>query len=665
MATVTKKIALDVSRKNLIPNIIAQQFDTDSRRLTVTLLDEGEPISAEESSSVIISFRRADGQSKSFEGTANPDGTVTVPIANWALELDDIVECDISVYQGEAKLSTTGFQLEVLPAANGSGDISEDENYDILGQLIVEVKEVKDDANEAAKAANAAKQSADEAAQKATASAGKADTSAANADAKAKTAEEKAALANTAAGNANTAAQKADKWGNVSVTAKDLAPGSAPTAKLTDTADGKSLEFGIPRGENGLINGVRLNGEKLPPDAESVVDIEAYTPDNKPEVGGRNLLLGSGTHIENNTYNIADYKISEKISVGETMTCSIKGILGSGKKSFRIFNTIGNYELADLSEFNEYGVASATFKWKIVSGAEANNTLKVFVMDRDNTQTSVIEWIKLERGEIATDWSPAPEDLEPTVENFKGVLPVEKGGTGNALGRVKDLSKYAQSWSTIGLAYAGDIAEQMSGAVYPVLACDKFETGGCAFGGVNANFFKEKLGIASTISLTPTQLALTSLYESRSVSPASSDMPAESPSIDGELSALDQNMIKVYADLCLNPDSGKSVDDVPENLRAYVSAIVEETLAKRKEAEERYKAEMAEREAEERRKAELAERQAEEERGQASEEIEPENTKPDADSEAVPEPVEETESIEAENQPDNTPQDSGEKEATP
>ena len=150
MATVTKKISLDVSRKNLLPNIIAKQFDTDSRFLTVTLLDEGEPIKAEAGSTVIISFRRADGQAKSFSGKANEDGTVTVPLANWALELDDIVECDISVYSGDVKLSTTTFQLEVQPAANGNEEISQDEEYDILGELIIEVETSTEKANAAA-----------------------------------------------------------------------------------------------------------------------------------------------------------------------------------------------------------------------------------------------------------------------------------------------------------------------------------------------------------------------------------------------------------------------------------------------------------------------------------------------------------------------------------
>lgn len=200
MATVTKKLSLDVSRRNILPNIVAKQYDTDSRFLTVRLLDEGRELKAESGSTVIISFRRADDQAKSFAGTANEDGTVTVPIANRAFELDDIVECDISVYRGEAKLSTTTFKLEVEPAVNGSGDISKDEEYDILKQLISDVGTAAEDAAEAAESST-----------KSAESAGK-------------------------------AAAEAEKWKNVTATAKGLATGAVPTVSLSDTESGKTVD---------------------------------------------------------------------------------------------------------------------------------------------------------------------------------------------------------------------------------------------------------------------------------------------------------------------------------------------------------------------------------------------------------------------------------------
>ena len=307
MATVTKKISLDVSRKNLLPNIIAKQFDTDSRFLTVTLLDEGEPIKAASDSEVIVSFRRKDGHAKSFKGAANGDGTVTVPLANWALELDDIVECDISVYQGEVRLSTTTFRLEVQPAANGSDEISKDENYDVLGQLIVEVSEAIEEASTAASAANTAKAEAD-------AARDKAHTAADNAD-------EKAQLANEAAEAANTAAAEAGKWKNVNVSAKGLAEGAAPTATLTETEDGKAFEFGIPKGDKGDKGDRGEKGEIGPQGATG-----SQGPAGAAGTDGKD---GITPHIgENGNWYIGEVD-TEKPSRGEQGPQGLQGLPGA------------------------------------------------------------------------------------------------------------------------------------------------------------------------------------------------------------------------------------------------------------------------------------------------------------------------------------------------
>ena len=231
--------------------------------------------------------------------------------------------------------------------------------------------------------------------------------------------------------------------------------------------------------------------------------------------------------------------------------------------------------------------------------------------------------LKLERGNKSTDWSSAPEDLETTAENFEGVLPVNKGGTGNILiYPVNDVLSLSDFRSQIGQSDDSAFIMPASHAVNsdPWINWSpgiKFGIGNVhgyfdvchtypyviVGGGLDGSIcWHEALAFKSDVSAT--QLALASLYESRSVSTVSADTPIESPSIDGELSDLDQNMVKVYADLCLNPDSGKSVSDVPELLRSYVSAIVEETLAKRKEEEERYRAEMEKRAEEARLKAE-------------------------------------------------------------
>ena len=114
MAKIVKSLSLDVSLQNRIQAILAKQYDKDSRFLKIQLMDEGEPIIVDQSSVVTINASRADNASKAFAGEVNEDGTVTVPITYWMLELDDKVGCDVSVVDAQGrKLSSLNFTIEV------------------------------------------------------------------------------------------------------------------------------------------------------------------------------------------------------------------------------------------------------------------------------------------------------------------------------------------------------------------------------------------------------------------------------------------------------------------------------------------------------------------------------------------------------------------------
>lgn len=145
MAQVIKTLSLDVSRQNRRRAIFAKQFDNDSRFLHVRLNHEGEPIEVAKTSMVLINATRADGENNSFMGSVNDDGSVTVPITYWMLEVAGKVKCDVSIISEQgSKLSSLSFSVEV-EKANGDGDnVSENDDYGILVQLIYGVKQLED-----------------------------------------------------------------------------------------------------------------------------------------------------------------------------------------------------------------------------------------------------------------------------------------------------------------------------------------------------------------------------------------------------------------------------------------------------------------------------------------------------------------------------------------
>lgn len=125
MAQIIQKISVEVSKPNFFQAIVAKQYDNNSRFLKVTLVHNGEKIEIRPEATVTINAKRNDGTSNSFMGEVNADGTATVPVNYWMLELAGTLICDVSVIGAdEKKLTTTTFIVEVEEAACTNGDIS-------------------------------------------------------------------------------------------------------------------------------------------------------------------------------------------------------------------------------------------------------------------------------------------------------------------------------------------------------------------------------------------------------------------------------------------------------------------------------------------------------------------------------------------------------------
>lgn len=142
----------------------------------------------------------------------------------------------------------------------------------------------------------------------------------------------------------------------------------------------------------------------------------------KLPVYGRNLLLGSGKEVSNSKYEMADYWLTEQISKGTQVTLTIFGELGDDKEMFTIYNSTG--AVGSMAQFSKTdfvnGKASKTFKWITnIGDAVADNThMVVFSSPKTGTSTSTIHKIKLEYGDISTEWSPAWEDIPDLEERY-------------------------------------------------------------------------------------------------------------------------------------------------------------------------------------------------------------------------------------------------------
>lgn len=152
---------------------------------------------------------------------------------------------------------------------------------------------------------------------------------------------------------------------------------------------------------------------------KSLMDDGKY---RKLPIYGKNLLLGSSTEVSNSKYEMANYWLTEPISKGAQVTLTIFGELGVDKEMLTIYNSTG--AVGSMAQFSKAdfvnGKASKTFKWITnIGDAVADNThMVVFSSPKTGTSTSTIHKIKLEYGDISTEWTPAWEDIPDIEERY-------------------------------------------------------------------------------------------------------------------------------------------------------------------------------------------------------------------------------------------------------
>lgn len=144
---------------------------------------------------------------------------------------------------------------------------------------------------------------------------------------------------------------------------------------------------------------------------------------NKLSIGGRNLIRNSGTPITSSDYG-QRYAITEAPAVGDDVIVTLYGEVGAGRTGIGVFNSRGYGEVLTLEKVAD-GVYQGKGKWKLPNGGinegiYADNThLNLYFYPSSANSEYTINKIKFERGTVATDWTPAPEDAESSVASAR------------------------------------------------------------------------------------------------------------------------------------------------------------------------------------------------------------------------------------------------------
>lgn len=161
MQSIVKKV-LDTVRPYKGAPIHVVHGDYNSRFINAVICTNGIPNNATASEAVTVTYEREDGQSRTFSGSYNDDGSVTVPIPQWAMEEDGYITAWITVSTAESSLSTMEFMIEAHERSNVNGEISEDDpEYNDILSILARIADHDVRINETAKLAQSATENAE------------------------------------------------------------------------------------------------------------------------------------------------------------------------------------------------------------------------------------------------------------------------------------------------------------------------------------------------------------------------------------------------------------------------------------------------------------------------------------------------------------------------
>ncbi|MFK8243838.1 gp58-like family protein, partial [Facklamia sp. 252] len=179
--------------------------------------------------------------------------------------------------------------------------------------------------------------------------------------------------------------------------------------RFTSTADGIRRDL---TNVDGRINSVTstVDGYK-----QTLISTQAKVDNLK--VGGRNYILDSQRERKTQRFlSIPVYEVL-KNSVGETWTISFDIVINENgiERPMRFYRYQGHGIALDIDEMFQPAKTKQRFSFTGVVVEKIHNANyskgEMAIYDTAGNNSYIVSNIKLERGSIATDWTPAPEDL--------------------------------------------------------------------------------------------------------------------------------------------------------------------------------------------------------------------------------------------------------------
>lgn len=210
------------------------------------------------------------------------------------------------------------------------------------------------------------------------------------------------------------------------------------TAINAQAAATEALKTRVGNAESGITSLRETVNQKDSSRASEINQLSAKL--NNLSVGGRNLIRNSATQVQNSDYLMQSYQMTDNsLQEGEPVTVTIWGDLGSDREAFWPFNSNGWNWLGVMKKVSD-GVYRLSATWQRSKNNPSNDRLLIYCGPNSGRTASRIDRIKLERGNVATDWTPAPEDNDG-LQEVRGTVQVVQTALAKATGDIKSLGE--------------------------------------------------------------------------------------------------------------------------------------------------------------------------------------------------------------------------------
>lgn len=209
---------------------------------------------------------------------------------------------------------------------------------------------------------------------------------------------------------------------------KDVAAGVVPG---TDSDSWRVTNRGAigPKGDKGSKGDQGIQGPMGPQGPTGPTGPQGPKGDmdlSQITVGGRNLVLGTSEQVvQAKNWNMEVANIKYDKSLGDYVSTSVMinnadhaDVLTRGAANIAIYTLDKSGNMLTSASGNSIAYNANGISWCSTSVPDNTASVKVRIWTNNMLQNAFYSRLKIERGNVATDWSPAPEDVDNKIDNI-------------------------------------------------------------------------------------------------------------------------------------------------------------------------------------------------------------------------------------------------------